>query len=110
MFGGCTALHTINGQLSFKNLYESPSDININYSGTFSNCKNLTNIRFVENSIPAYRYIGSGMDYKSLDVHYSPYLTNESVDSIIKGLCLNESGLSWTLSLHSDVVDKLTDE
>lgn len=110
MFSGCTALHTINGQLSFKNLHENANNINLNYSGTFSICDHLTNIRFVENSIPAYGYIGSSMLYKSLDVHYSPYLTNESADSIIKGLCLNKSGFSWTLALHSDVIDKLTDE
>lgn len=105
MFNGCRNLHTIKGQLSFKKLTDP-----IGYWKVFGSCTQLTNVRFVENSIPAYEPLRPISSYNVFDIHYSPYLTNESADSIIKGLCLNNTGYTLILRLHSDVIDKLTDE
>lgn len=109
MFFGCTALRTINIQLSFIGVLKNPTGGSTTmYYGIFHYCDNLVNVKFVENSIPVVGYRGS---YKgTFDIHYSPYLTNESADSIIKGLCLNNTGYTLILRLHSDVIDKLTDE
>lgn len=106
MFNNCEKLHTIKGQLSFK----KHNDV-LGYWRVFGNCKQLANVRFVENSIPAYEPLElPTTTYNVFDIHYSPYLTNDSVDSIIKGLCSNDTGYKLILRLHSDVIDKLTDE
>ena len=106
MFDNCEKLHTIKGQLSFKKY----NDV-LGYWRVFGSCKQLTNVRFVENSIPAYKPLKLTITtYNVFDIYYSPYLTNDSADSIIKGLCLNDTGYKLILRLHSDVIDKLTDE
>lgn len=110
MFNNCEKLHTIKGRLSFKSAITTQSEIG--YWRVFGNCKQLTNVRFVENSIPAYKPLQLSYEtiYNVFDIYYSPYLTNDSADSIIKGLCLNNTGYKLILRLHSDVIDKLTDE
>lgn len=109
MFNACSRLRTIKGQLSFKSIITNRPELG--YSYVFGGCTHLTNVRFVENSIPAYIPLKTAYTfYNVFDIHYSPYLTNESVDSIIKGLCLNNTGYTLILRLHSDVIKKLTDE
>lgn len=66
----------------------------------FVGCTNLKTVRFVKDSI----------DLMTLDMKYCKDLTTESIDSIINGLSQNTSVINLTLRLHSDVIDKLTDE
>lgn len=97
MFSGAQNLTTINGVLSF----EGTSDLNT--FCMFEYCTSLQTVKFVENTI---KFVYSS----AFDIHYSSHLSDESIDSIIKALCQNESGRTWTLRLHSDVIKKLTDE
>lgn len=104
MFLSCNSLKIIPFTLSFKNVKGRVIDGFTPYSRMFEGCKKLESLTFEENSITAKYHYGN------LDIHYSQYLSEESVNSIIKGLCINETNTKWTLALHSDVINKLTDE
>lgn len=91
---GYSSCETINGELTLKNL-----KIGGLYN-MFVGCTQLKTVRFVKDSI----------DLMTLDMKYCKDLTTESIDSIINGLSQNTSVTNLTLRLHSDVIDKLTDE
>ncbi len=63
----------------------------------FLNCKNLVDVEFKEGSIPV-----------SISFLYSPLLSFASIQSIIDGLAPVET--AQTLTLHTDVKAKLTEE
>ena len=65
----------------------------------FQGCYNLENIYFV-----------AGCIKKSISFAYSPLLTDESIQSIIDGLADLTGQTAQTLTLHTDVKSKLTQE
>ena len=89
-FYNCQSLHTI--------------DTPLNYCSTgwtmeiFYNCKNLTNIRFVENQITA-----------NFNLKWSPLLSSDSINSIANGLNANVTNQK-TLTLNSNLKNNLTEE
>lgn len=92
LFNGCENLETIKGELNIARVGQ--------YRNLFTQCTSLKNISFEKNSIT-----------KSISFSDSANLTNESVQSIIDGLS-DRGGVSasTTLTLHSDVYNRLTDE
>ena len=66
------------------------------FDGTFSGCYSLVNIRF-----------GPGNIYQNISFSSSPYLSDDSIKSIIDGL--DTVTVSKTITFHSIVVAKLTD-
>lgn len=67
--------------------------------GLFNGCSKLTNISFVESSIKI-----------SISFSSSPLLSNESIQSIINGLADLTGQTAQTITFHSDVKNKLTEE
>lgn len=90
VFAGCYELETIYMPL---NLQKSTTT---NYS-SFTNCKKLKNISFVENTIKI-----------AINFPDSPLLTDESIQSIINGLATVST--AQTLTFHKDVKAKLKTE
>ena len=88
LFSNKTALETVNGL----DLSSATNVFNM-----FANCSNLKNLTFVENSIKI-----------SLNLEDSPLLTDESIQNFINGLATVET--AQNLTLHSDIVGKLTEE
>ena len=70
-----------------------------NFSNMFFNCSNLENIAFVVNCIK-----------KSISFAESNKLTDESIQSIIDGLADLTGKTAQTITFHSDVKNKLTEE
>ena len=91
-FQWCTNLHTID-----KVILKDDGSQNI---GAICNwCTNLVEIRFEGT-------IGSNVSFS-----HSSKLSEESVDSIVDALMINEhSALDLTLTLHSNVISRLTDQ
>ncbi len=91
LFRGCEALEIIDGTpLDFS----SASSLNI-----FNLCYSIVELRVVPQSIKV-----------NLVCSYSPYLSNESIQSIIDGLADLTGQTSQKITFHSSVVLKLTDE
>lgn len=88
-FSGCTALKKIDGVLDFS----SATDVRY----MFDNCNSLEEMRFEPNTLSL-----------SISLARSSKLTSESLQSIIDGLATVTT--AQNLTLHTDVVDKLTDE
>ena len=91
-FSGLKALEIVDGlPLDFSS--------NTNAITAFSRCYALTEFRVVPNTIN-----------KNFNIIHSNLLSTETIQSIIDGLAdLNDSDIQ-TLSLHSTVLDRLTDE
>lgn len=90
-FNGRYSLEEIVGELDF-------SEVSENYqNNTFNGCTSLVEVRFTQESI---KY--------NLSFTQSSLLSDESIQSIIGGLANVE--ITRTLSFHSDVYNKLTDE
>lgn len=68
-------------------------------STMFGNCSSLKNVRFVEKSIK-----------QSISFEYSSELSNESIQSIIDGLADLTGETTQTISFHSSVLDRLTED
>ena len=88
-FYNCQSLHTIDTPL---NSYGSGLMLN-----TFYQCKNLTNIRFIENQIRT-----------NFSFKWSPFLSSDSINSIVSGL--NANVTNQTLTLNSNLKNNLTEE
>lgn len=67
------------------------------FASAFANCVSLVHISFVENSI-----------HKAISFVDSPKLSNDSINSIINGLATVTT--TQTITFHSTVTQKLTDE
>lgn len=91
MFELCEQLTSIGGLLD---LSKSTGNQNM-----FIRCNSLVEIRFVKNSITLTLAIGS-----------SALLSDESIQSIIDGLADLTGGTAQTITFHSDVKNKLTEE
>lgn len=90
-FSNCKVLKEVIGDFDLTNCASS--------TNAFYYCNALEEIRFVEKTI-----------YKDLAFATSPLLSDKSIQSIIDGLAdLTDTDLQ-TITFHSDVVDKLTDE
>lgn len=89
MISNCTLLKKVNAKFDLFSL----EDITV----SLINIPKLEEIRFCDATI-----------YVNLAIHTSPLLSDESIQSIIDGLDTVE--IQKTLKLHSDVVEKLTDE
>jgi hypothetical protein len=91
-FAGCVSLVSIEGDLNVvscdKFLYNVPQS-------SFYECRLLEEIRFIEGCIK-----------HTISFLWSPYLSAESIQSIIDGLATVET--AQTLTLHADVKAKLT--
>ncbi len=91
MFRGCETLEIIDGTpLDFS----SATSLNI-----FNLCFSVVELRVVPQSIKV-----------SLTCSYSPYLSNETIQSIIDGLADLTGQTTQTLGLHADVKERLTEE
>lgn len=88
LFKGCEILEEVTG-------LDLSSATNVD--DIFNSCISLKKLSFVENSIPI-----------SINIGFSNLLTDESVQSIIDGLKTVDT--QQTLTLHTDIVAKLTDE
>lgn len=88
LFNGKTALETVKG-------LDLSSATNV--SNMFLGCSNLKNVTFVENSIKISFNLGDSL-----------LLTDESIQNLINGLATVTT--QQTLTLHTDVKAKLTDE
>ena len=88
LFAGKTVLETVKG-------LDLSSATNV--TNMFLGCSNLKNVTFVENSIKISFNLGS-----------SPFLTDESIQSLKNGLATVET--AQDLTIHNDVATKLTDE
>lgn len=92
-FDYCTALETIDGlPIDFSSI----TDV---LSYPFYYCTALVDVRFVANSIK-----------KSITIAQSDKLSTDTIQSVIDGLADLTGGTAQTLDLHSDIVNKLTDE
>jgi hypothetical protein len=91
MFNQCLALETIQEPLNFQNVVSAT-----NMTSVFAKCNALKNIKFVSETIKVSIAIPS------------PVLSDESIQSIIDGLATVET--TQKLTLHTDVVVKLTDD
>ena len=95
LFGGLTALEVIEGiPIDFSSITS-----NANQTTPFSLCSALIEFRVVANSI---KY--------SLSIQHSPNLSTDTIQSIIDGLTDLTGQTSQTLTLHSTVANKLTEE
>lgn len=91
LFGSCTLLERILGELDFSRSQTFPN--------TFGQCTSLIEVRFTENCIKA-----------NISFSSSSKLSDESIQSIIDGLADLTGQTTQTLTLHADVKAKLTEE
>lgn len=91
MFWRAIRLVTINCELDFTKA--------LNINNVFTNCIALVNVRFKEKSV-----------FLDLSIAQSQLLSDESIQSIIDGLADLTGGTAKTLTLHTDVKAKLTEE
>nr|DAI30808.1 MAG TPA: hypothetical protein [Caudoviricetes sp.] len=96
MFCNCDKLTTIEDTIDLSlikvNLYQTSEKL----TDMFSYCLKLKNVKFAVNSI-----------YTSISFKSSRELSDESIQSIIDGLCTVEK--TQTITFNTEVVNKLTD-
>lgn len=95
MFNFASSLKTIKGRL---NPYNAQ-----NYQYAFNQCSALEDVEFISGSI--YPSWNSGISFLRCSK-----LTDKSIQSIIDGLCDLTGETAQKLSLHTNVINKLTDE
>ena len=95
MFAGCSALENI-VLLDFNNV--------TSLSGTFSGCSNLVEVRFSELDDEH-----TGIEV-SFNISQCPKLSSESMTSIFNGLATMTAETAKTITVHSSVEERLTEE
>ena len=90
-FASCDTLEVVNGILDFSKCND--------LTGVFNGISNIRELRFAENSIHA-----------DLTLAWADKLSDETIQSIINGLADLTGQTSHTITFHSTVTKKLTDE